>query len=82
MARSKRAQILMEPEEYRRLEELSRLRGDSVAELIRAAVREVYFANRETRREAVRAIASMAVDVGDWDEMEAEILDGYDARLP
>lgn len=82
MARTKRAQILMDPEEYRRLESVARTRRRSVADLIRAAVREVYFGDREARREAVRNITSLSLEVDDWETMEAEILDGYDARLP
>jgi len=42
MARTKRVQVLMEPEEHRRLERVAKERRVSVAELIRRAVRMQY----------------------------------------
>ena len=44
MAPTRRAQILMEPEEFRRLQALARERRTSVANLIRSAVRDTYLA--------------------------------------
>lgn len=76
--KTKRMQVLVEPEEYERLEELARRRGTSVAELIRAAVRRCYFPASDERRAAVEDILTMRVPVDDWDEIEGEISEGRD----
>lgn len=75
MARSKRAQVLMEPEEYRRLEEIARREGVSVAELVRTAVRERYLPDVERRRDALARFLgeAPALDLPDWETLEAEL---------
>jgi hypothetical protein len=48
-------------------------RGESVGELIRRAVDEVYFqGERERRRAAVKRMAAMSLPVADWEQMERE----------
>ena len=82
MGVTKRAQVLMEPVEYRRLEEIARVRHVSVGELIRLAVRRAYLSGGEDGASVVDAISAMEIPVGEWEDMEREILEGYDARLP
>jgi len=77
MTQTKRAQVLMEPGEYRRLERIARRQGVSVAELIRSAVRERYLLTAEERAARVEAILRMNVPVGDWNEVEAVILEEH-----
>ena len=77
MGRTKRVQILMEPEEYRELEEIARQKGVSVAELIRTAVKERYFLASKKQGEAIADILAMNLPVGDWEAVEAEILEAH-----
>ena len=71
MARTRRAQILMEPEEYERLEVLAARRGCSVAELIRQAVQEKYLVATTDRMQVVEDIVSLAIPVDDWEVLLA-----------
>jgi hypothetical protein len=82
MTASKRAQILMEPEDYRRLEEIARQKNASVAELIRIAVRERYLGGGAERRAGVESICSMNLPVIPWPEAEAEIAEAHGDVLP
>ena len=81
MATTRRAQILMEPEEYQRLEEIARGRGVSVAELIRRAVRERYLGPSGNRKQAAELICSADLEIEEWDVIEAEIEEAHDAAL-
>ena len=82
MAHTRRAQILMEPEEYERLERIARARHSSVGELIRAAIRAQYLQAPPDRTAIVERIASMNLPSGDWADLKHEIEAGYDAGLP
>ncbi len=82
MTASKRAQILMEPEDYRRLEEIARQKNVSVAELIRIAVRERYLGGGAERRAGVESICSMNLPVIPWAAAEAEIAKAHGDVLP
>ena len=82
MARTKRAQVLMEPEEYARLEEIARRNGVPVAELIRSAVRERYLLTRKERRRLVDEILGFDLPVEDWEATETEILEARGDDLP
>jgi len=77
MAPTRRAQILMEPEEFRRLQSLARKRKTSVANLIRAAIRETYLAPQSERRPIVEAILRMRLTVPDWKELREELDRGH-----
>ena len=81
MARTRRAQILFEPEEYASLEDAARRRGTSVSELVRRAVSERYLGNREARRAAVERIRAMSIPLPDWEELEEEIADARSDAL-
>jgi hypothetical protein len=79
MAATRRAQILMEPDEYVKLESLARSEKVSVAELIRRAIRRCYFLPPADRTSLVSEICSMDLPLGDWSEQD--ITDGHDAAL-
>ena len=82
MSVTRRAQILMEPDEYDCLEAIARQKGVAVAELIRRAVRERYLLARDDRLRVAGEICSMDLQVGDWQELEEEIALGHVADLP
>jgi len=82
MAATRRAQILMEPEEYARLEEIARQGRVSVAELIRSAIRDRYLGQEADRCAAARAICSMSLPIPGWDELETEVGTAHHACLP
>ena len=81
MARTKRAQILMESSEYDQLEEIARQKGVSVAELIRQAIKQRYFLNDIDRRVALKEITAMHLPVDDWENMVRDIEIGHNAEL-
>ncbi len=79
MARTRRAQILMEPQEYRRLEAIARVKKVSVAELICRAVRDRYFPPPPPNAKAlVEGFFKLNLPVSDWEEMEREIESRWD----
>lgn len=77
MTASKRAQIMMEPDDYRRLEEIAHRREVSVAELIRTAVRDRYLGGADASREAVATICAMNLPLIDWTAAEADIAEAH-----
>jgi hypothetical protein len=77
MAVTRRTQILMDPDEFRRLRVLAERRKSSVAELIRAAVREVYLAPQPERRPIVDAILQMKLPKINWKQLKKEIEAGH-----
>ena len=81
MAHTRRAQILMEPEEYAQLERLAKEKGTSVAELIRRAVRERYLTSVTNKRALVSKIAGLALEVDDWETMKDQIAEGHSEGL-
>jgi hypothetical protein len=82
MSKTRRAQVLFEPEAYEHLEQIANREGVSVAELIRRAVRDAFFSSPESRRRALEEIRSMAIPVGDWEDLERVIVDAKIADLP
>jgi hypothetical protein len=75
MAEPKRAEILIEPDEYLRLESISRRRGVTVADLIHQAIADRYLGGGENRRQAAARLLSLQVpiDWGDWEDVEEEL---------
>ncbi|MBI2894508.1 MAG: ribbon-helix-helix protein, CopG family [Deltaproteobacteria bacterium] len=72
-----RTTVLFEPSQYRELKRIAEAEGRPVAELIRDAVAQRYrLATREERVQAVERLAALSAPVGDWKQMEAEILRG------
>jgi hypothetical protein len=80
MARSKRVQVLMEPEEFRRLRLLARQRKTSIGQLVRRALDIVYSApsDVEDRKAIVERIVNMNLPVIEWHEAKKEIEAMYD----
>lgn len=73
----------MDPREYGRLAAIARVRGLSVGELIRGAVREKYLLSAPDARGAVEDICAMNVPVEDWAAVEREIAEAHgDPDLP
>jgi len=66
MAATRRTQLLMNPDEFKRLRALARRRKTSVAELIRCAVRESYVKAPPDRKPLVDAILDMRLPNIDW----------------
>lgn len=81
MAATRRTQLLMEPEEFRRLKAVARRRKTSVAALIRSAVREAYLQPEPERGPIVDAILSMGLPKMDWPRVRKEI-EAAHANLP
>lgn len=78
MAKTKRVQVLMEPEEFNVLEELARKRGSSVADLMREAARAQLFAqvNLARRAEAARQFLRLPqANMPAWSDLKREIED-------
>lgn len=81
MAQTKRAQILMDPDEYQVLEEIARRRKTSIAELFRVAVRTLYISSTEDRRKAVTAIAGMGLSLPSWEDLKQELSEVHDGGI-
>ena len=81
MARTKRAQILMEPAEYEQLEIRAAHEGVSVAELVREAVRERYLKGSPRKAEAAASIIGMNLPVVDWQDIDRDAEDAHDAGV-
>jgi hypothetical protein len=81
MPPTRRTQLLMDPDEFRRLRAVARKRKTSVAELIRSAVRKVYLEEQLDRRPFVEAILSMKLPEINWKRAKKEIEAGH-AGLP
>ena len=82
MGATRRTQLLMNPEEYRRLRELARRKKTSVGELIRTAVRATYLEpQRPDRKPIVEAILQMRLPAISWNRARKEI-EASHARIP
>lgn len=78
----KRVEILFEPAEYERLEELAYARGRSVGSVVREAVaRYVLLPSEEKRREAIEWFARQSGPVGTPEEIKEEILLARDEAI-
>ena len=74
MGATRRTQILMEPDEYRRLRAEARRRKVSVAKLIRDAIRQVYFTPEVDRRAIVAEMLKMQLGrLPSWKRLKKEI---------
>jgi predicted DNA-binding ribbon-helix-helix protein len=78
MANVRKAQILLESEEYDHLKDIAARRGVSMDELIRTAIREKYLSSFHPRLEAVDAICRLSIPLGDWDAIEDEIATAHE----
>jgi hypothetical protein len=73
MAATRRTQLLMEPEEFKRLKAEAHNRGCSVAELIRSAVRQIYLEPPPKKEQIVDAILNMKLPKIDWERAKKDI---------
>ena len=78
MRATRRTQLLMDPDEYRRLRELARRRKTSVGALIRTAVRATFLdPPKSDRKPVVEAILKMNLPVVGWERARREIEAGH-----
>ncbi len=85
MAKTKRVQVLMEPVEFEALENIARLQGASVAELMRQAASRQYLRGADTERRtaaARRFIQLPKMELPPWPELKREIEERYEDALP
>lgn len=74
MALTKRVGLLLDPEQYARLEEIARSRKESVGALIRRAVAREYLQPlREQKRAALDRLLHQKIDLGDWEQAKNDI---------
>jgi hypothetical protein len=80
MSKSERLQVLVEPEQQARLQSVARLRGVSVAAVVREAIEREIGRAGQKRRDAARVLLSAPpVSVpSDLAELEREIASEYD----
>lgn len=75
MPLDRRLQVLLDPGQYRRLEEHAARRGESVAALVREAIDERFPDERLDRRRAGELLLeARPMDVDDWTVMKEELL--------
>ena len=75
MALTKRVELLFDPEQFARLEEIARARKESVGALIREAVaREYLQPAQEQRRAALGRLLRQDTDFGSWERAKEEIV--------
>jgi hypothetical protein len=81
MSKSRRAQVLLEPETYHLLEQIAEREGTSISELIRIAIEKIFTGSPERRQRALEGIVALELPIADWEELEQEILDARAAHL-
>jgi predicted transcriptional regulator len=76
---TRRLQVLLDQQRYARLERLARRRKTSVATLVREAI-DVAFPDETISRQAAgrRLLDAEPIEVGDWQELKAEIEGMYE----
>ena len=80
-ALTRKIQISLSPEQYKKLTAASKKKGISIPALIREAITQLYFEPGpiDKRLEAVRRMASMDLPVAGWEQMERESMVTPDA---
>ena len=74
MALTKRVELLLEPEQYARLEEIARVRKESVGALIRRAVQREYLQPTQgQKRAALGRLLHQDMDFGSWERAKKDI---------
>ena len=75
--KTKRVEVLFEPQEYKTLEETARVRGEPVGAVIREAVaRYVTGPGQKKRQEALRWFATQEMDFDpNWKKVKREIIE-------
>jgi len=76
LALTRRVELLFDPDQYSRLEEIARSRGVSVAAVIRSAVdREDLRPALAEKRVAVEELLRVEAPVGTWEEVKEDMLE-------
>jgi len=73
---TKRIQVLLEEDEYKKLKKMSKKQHKSVGEIVREAT-ELYagrMADKAERLKIVEKMSSYNLDAPSWDKMEKEII--------
>lgn len=71
---TKRVELLLEPEQYARLEEIARARKESVGSLIRRAVVQEYLQPvQQQKRAALERLLRQEIDLGAWERAKEDI---------
>jgi len=71
---TERTQVLLLPDQRRRLERIARRRGTSVGAVIREAI-ERFAPEVDADEDDLAAIFGLELPVGDWADLKAEIID-------
>jgi predicted transcriptional regulator len=80
MSLSERTQVLLSPEQRRRVEQLAARSSVSVGAVIRAAIDDYLpSTSSEQRRHALDDLLALEAPTADWATIEAEIEAGYRA---
>lgn len=80
MAAPLRAEVLLQPDEYRRLAGMAEAQGVSLSDLIRSALVERYAPGDPQPQEALEEILRLQIPLPDWETLEDEIAEAH-ARL-
>ncbi|MEX1093436.1 MAG: hypothetical protein WEB67_00510 [Acidimicrobiia bacterium] len=76
MAKTRRLQILLEPEQFDRLERVSEETGASIGSLVRDAVDRYYPGQSLTKEAAIeRLLSSESVPMDDWEIEKERMID-------
>jgi hypothetical protein len=73
---SERTQVLLSPEQRRRLERQAAQERRSIGAVIRDAIEAYTSPSGRTRRQAAESLTSIGAPVAEWEEMKAEIIRG------
>lgn len=80
---TRRLQVLLDEDRYRRLEQAARRRGASVATLVREALDRTYGpAGPDAAQAADRFLERAPLDLGDWGAAKDDIEAGYERTPP
>jgi Ribbon-helix-helix protein, copG family len=85
VAKTKRVQVLMEPQEFAALERLARSRGSSVADMMREAARAQYLGSANLARRARSAESFLDLPetpLPDWAILKQEIEERRGSDIP
>lgn len=78
MSLTERTQVLLSPEQRRKVAQLAARSSTSLGAVIRAAIDSyVPSVSSDRRRRALEELFALDAPVADWDEMEREIEAGY-----
>lgn len=74
MPMTERLQVLVTPEQRRRLERVARIEGRSVGAVIRDAIERAIPAPRGSSSDPLEEMFALDLPVGDWADLKEEII--------